>query len=425
MMRFSNLFVTTQKQIAEEEVSTNAKLLLKWWYIDRMIAWVYTFLPFGNIVLTKIANIVREEMNNIWGNEVFMPTLASKKNWVATNRYYEMDNLFITHTVNWHELIINPSHEEVITPLVEKFVSSYKDLPCSVYQIQNKFRNEKRAKSWLLRWREFLMKDLYSFHSNEEDLDQYFDKVVWAYHRIFERLWVGDITFEVNAPGGDFSDKPSVEFQTLTEAWEDNIWFIKWTKEAFNEELFEEYSQRFEVKEEDNEIVEVYDNETQTYLEKAKAAESANIFKLYDKFSKDFGFYYADHNWEKQPVLMWCYWIWITRVMWVLVEVFHDDKGIKWPEHLAPYKYCIIPIGDNGASKAEEIYNKLKENKEEVIIDDRNYSPGYKFNDADLIGFPYKVVVSDKTLSEWEDKVELIKRSTGESKIISWNELVG
>lgn len=422
-MRLSNYFVKTSKQSSEEEKSINAQLLTRWWFVRRNIAWVYTYLPFWLRVLRKIENIVREEMNKIWWNEVFMPVLSSKANWEATWRWDEIDVLYKLEWAWWHMFALNSTHEEIITPIAEEFIKSYKDLPRYIYQIQTKFRNEKRAKSWLLRWREFSMKDLYSFHENEKDLDEYFELVSKAYRKIFDRVWLGKLTYEVEAPWWDFSDKPSIEFQTLTNAWEDNIWIDTKTNYAINEELAECMTDIFDIVKEWENISSIYSKKIWRELEKRKAAEVWNIFKLYDRFSKAFNLFYQDKTNSQELVQMWCYWIWTSRLMWVVVEVFNDEKWIIWPENIAPYKYDIIPIWETWYKKAEEIYNYFEKCWIEAVLDDRKESPWYRLKDADLVGFPYKIVVSDKTLSSWENIVEVINRQTGSTELIDYTKI--
>ncbi len=422
-MRLSNTFVKSLKQVWYEEISINAQLLIRWWFVDKVMAWVYTYLPMWNIVLKKIENIVREEMFSIGANEIYMPALAPKQTWDKTWRWDEIDVLFKLEWATWHDYALNSTHEEIVTPLLAKYISSHKDLPKSVFQIQNKFRNEKRAKSWLLRWREFMMKDLYSFHENESDLDTYFDKVISAYRNVYNRLWLWDLTYEVEAPGWDFSDKPSIEFQTLTQAWEDNIWIDEESNYAINEELAEKMSDKFELEKKWDEVLSIFSKTLWRKLTKQKAAEVWNIFKLYDRFSKSFDLTYTNKDNKKEYVQMWCYWIWISRLMAVLVEVFNDEKWIVWPETVAPYKYVIIPIWEKWIKKAEEIYDAMYKSWKEVLIDDREQSPWFKLKDADLIWYPYQIVVSDKTLENWDNVVELIKRKTWEKLLLDWSDI--
>ncbi len=421
-MRLSQLFVKTMKEAPAGEKSTNAILLQRAWFIDKLLAWVYTYLPFGLRTLRKIENIIRQWMNEIWGQEIYMPALTPASLWQQTWRWDEIDVLFKLQWMWWQDLALWSTHEEIITPLVKKYVKSYKDLPVYVYQIQTKFRNEKRAKSGILRWREFLMKDLYSFHTDVEDLDRYYDIVLNKYLEIFEKM--GLEAYVVDASWWDFSDKPSHEFQVLTDAGEDWIWYDQETKTAVNEEDVESLSDLYEVIKEGDDIKEVIKKDTGKRLVRSKASEVWNIFKLYDKFSKAFDFKFVDKDGTEKYVQMWCYGIGVSRLMWVIAEKYHDEKWLKWPKSVAPYLFVIIPIGDNGKQKAEEIYRFLQEKYgDEVVIDDRDERPGFKFKDADLIGYPYQIVVSDKTLEQGEDIVELTERMTGQKGFVSYKEI--
>jgi prolyl-tRNA synthetase len=287
---------------------------------------------------------------------------------------------------------------------MKSYISSYKDLPLSVYQFQTKFRNELRAKSGILRGREFLMKDLYSFHTNEEDLDKFYAEVEVAYKKIYERLGLGEDTFETFASGGIFS-KYSHEFQTFLPVGEDDVYYnadksVVLNKEVLNPETLNDLG----VKEEE--------------LQQTTAAEVGNIFKLKFKYSEPLGLKYSDEQNSQQVVYMGCYGIGVSRVMGVIVEKYADDKGLVWPESVAPFKYHLIGIGENGMKKAEEFY---KRHSGEVLFDDRDLRPGEKFADAELMGMPYRIVISDKTLAE--DSAEVTDRRTGESKLVKISEL--
>lgn len=408
-MRLSRSFVKTQKTISSEEKSINAQLLIRGWFINQLMAWVYTYLPMWWRVFKKIENIIREEMNAIWWEEIFMPSLQPKENWEKTWRWEWLDVLFrFTTYYTKREIALWSTHEEVVAPLLKNYILSYKDLPRYVYQIQNKFRDEVRAKSWILRAREFFMKDLYSFHSSQQDLDEYYEKAIVAYNNIFQRCGIKDVTYKTYASWWTFS-KYSHEFQTVTEAWEDLIYVCEKCHIAINKEIIEDQPNCPEC--------------WNTDLKQIKAVETWNIFKLGTKYSVPFELNFVDENNEKKPVIMWCYGIWLWRLLWTVVEVLHDEKGIVWPENLAPYKYVIIPIWDKGVEVGEKIYDYLTAKSQEVVIDDREASPGYKFKDADLIGYPYQIVVSDKTLENWENMVELIERKTGNIKLIRFDDL--
>ncbi len=400
----SKLFTKTRKEISKDEVSVNAQLLTRAGFIDKLMAGVYTFLPLGWRVMKKIENIIREEMNAIGGQEILMPALHPKENWETTGRWSTMDDIFKIKDSSEREYALGATHEEIITPLVQKFVQSYKDLPCSVYQIQDKFRMELRSKSGLLRGREFLMKDLYSFHLSEEDLNEYYERAKEAYWKVFNRAGIGDKTHLTFASGGSFS-KYSQEFQTISDAGEDIIYVCKKCGQAINREIFEE--------------VKVCPNCQGEDFEEEKAIEVGNIFKLMNKYSNPFKMEITDKDGNKKEVIMGTYGIGLSRLMGTVVEVNHDEKGIIWPEEVAPFKYHLISLGKN--EEAEEIYKKLTEKGEEVLFDDRELSAGEKFAEADLIGIPYRIVVSDKSLEA--GGVEVKKRSESEGKIVKAEEL--
>jgi len=408
-MKLSKTFVKTAKNISAEEKSINAQLLQRGGFVVPLMAGIYSYLPMWLRVLKKIEQIVREEMNAIDGEEMIMPALQPKSNWEKTWRWEHLDVLFkFTSFYTKTEYALWATHEEIISPLMKNFILSYKDLPRYAYQFQNKFRDEKRAKSWILRWREFVMKDLYSFHANQEDLDEYYAKAQQAYKNVYERVWIGNETYMTFASWGTFS-KYSHEFQTVTDAGEDIIYACEGCKVAVNKEIYDEQN--------------VCPECGNAKLVEKKAAEVGNIFKLSTKYSDPFELKYVDKNWEQNTVIMWCYGIGITRLMWVAVEVCHDDKWIVWPESIAPYKYIIIPIWDKGIQMWEQIYQSFLKQWIEVVMDDRDESAGFKFKDADLIGYPYQIVVSEKTLANGENMVEVTNRKTGEKTLKNWTEL--
>jgi len=407
-MKQSQLFSKTRKDAPKDEVSLNAQLLIKAGFIDKLSAGIYTFLPLGLRVMKKIENIIRDEMNKIDGQEVLMPALIPKDLWVQTNRWETFDALFKLTGGDEKEYGLGATHEEVISPLMKKFIFSYKELPTYIYQFQTKFRNELRAKSGLMRGREFLMKDLYSFHTSEEDLNDYYEKQKQAYFNIFSRCGLGDITHITYASGGAFS-KYSHEFQTITESGEDIIYICPKCKVAVNKEIIDEQSVCPECGEKE--------------LEKKKAVEVGNIFQLKTKFSDPFDFKYMDERGEKKPIIMGCYGIGLGRVMGTVAEIFNDKKGLIWPESVAPFKVHLLVLGDKEEVRgsADKLYCDLREKGIEVLYDDRGESAGEKFADSDLIGIPYRVVVSDKTLDE--NKFELKQRKSNESKLITSEEL--
>ena len=401
-MRQSKLFTKTQREAPKDEVSLNAQLLIRAGFVDKLMAGVYTYLPLGLRVLDKIKNIIREEINAVGGQEILMPALNPKENWVKTGRWDGLDVLFRLEGAGGKEYALGASHEEVVTPLVQRFANSYKDLPVAVYQIQDKFRNEPRAKSGLLRGREFSMKDLYSFHANEKDLDGYYEKVKAAYLKIYERCGLGPLTHVVFASGGTFS-KYSHEFQTITEYGEDTIFVCSKCGTGVNKEIIDEQKTCPEC-----------GNEK---LEEKKSIEVGNIFKLKTKYSAAFDYKYTDEKGEKQIVTMGCYGIGPSRVLGTIVEVHHDDGGIIWPESVAPFQIHLISLCKDAKDiqQADDIYEALTKSGKEVLYDDRaDATAGAKFADSDLIGIPTRIIVSPKTLAKMS--VEVKKRNETESK---------
>jgi prolyl-tRNA synthetase len=405
-MRQSELFTKTTKEIPTGETSFNAQVLIRGGFIDKAAAGIYSFLPLGHRVHEKIKNIIREEMNAIGGQEIFMPALTPKEVWETTNRWDNFDVLFKLIGVDKKEYALGATHEEIVTPLVKKHIFSYKDLPKFIYQIQTKFRNELRAKAGLLRGREFSMKDLYSFHASEEDLNTYYKIAQKAYFKIFERCGLLDLTYLTFASGGAFS-KYSHEFQTLAENGEDLIYICEDCNIAVNKEIIVEQN--------------TCPNCGNKKLKEEKAIEVGNIFKLGNRFSKDFGFGFMDENGEKKDVIMGCYGIGPSRLMGTIVEVHHDNKGIIWPEEIAPYKVHLVSFKKN--SEADIVYDQLKENNIEVLYDDReDIGAGEKFADADLIGCPIRIVVSEKTLAK--NCVEVKRRDSEKVELVKIGELV-
>jgi prolyl-tRNA synthetase len=413
-MRQSQLYIKTRKEAPKDEVAKNAILLTRAGYIHKEIAGVYTMLPLGLRVLNKIENIIRREMDFL-GNEITMTALAPREYWEKTGRVDTVDVLMKTAPANKvseekssHSYILGSTHEEMITPLVQEYTRSYKDLPLAFYQIQTKFRNEARAKSGILRGREFKMKDLYSFHRNEEDLKVYYDRVKDSYMRIFKEVGLGDDTFVTLASGGDFTKDFSHEFQTICDAGEDHIYLDRKKKIAYNKEVVTE------------------DNAKKlgvdfAALEQVKACEVGNIFPLNTKFSKAFGYTYADEHGTQQDIYMGSYGIGPTRLMGVIVEKFSDEKGLIWPESVAPFSVHLLVLNKDKESdtykSATKLYETLTERHVEVLFDDRDTAPGEKFADSDLLGIPMRVVVSDKSLSS--GGVEIKERKTATSEIVT------
>ena len=394
-MRFSQSFVKTLREAPKDEVARSAAFLTRAGYIHKEMAGVYDYLPLGLKVLENIKQIIREELNRIGCEEILMSTLQNPEPWEKTGRFSddEVDVWFKTELSAGGELGLAPTHEEPITMMMKNYIASYKDLPCAIYQFQTKFRNEKRAKSGILRGREFLMKDLYSFHANEADLDEFYTKVETAYAEVFKRLGLGDDTYETFASGGFFA-KYSHEFQTFLPVGEDTVYYNPDKSVVLNEEVLEE---------ETLEDLKVKRDE----LESTTAAEVGNIFKLKVKYSEPLELKFADADNTAKTVYMGCYGIGVSRVMGVIAEKFADEKGLVWPESVAPYKYYLVGLGANGMAEAEKFYAGREE---KVLFDDRDVRAGEKFADAELIGLPYRVVISDKTLAE--DSAEVSDRRT-------------
>jgi prolyl-tRNA synthetase len=413
-MRQSQLFTKTRKEAPTDEVSKNAILLTRAGYIHKEMAGVYSYLPLGVRVLRKIEDIIRHHMDTV-GTEILMPSLSPEERWQVTGRLDSIDVLMKTipankasHERSANSYVLNPTHEDVITPIVRDVARSYRDLPVSVYQIQTKFRNEARAKSGILRGREFRMKDLYSFHKDQEDLMRFYEAMKTVYKNVFDDIGIGADTYLTVASGGDFTPNFSHEFQTLTEAGEDLIYVDKKNKIAYNKEVVNE----------DNAKKLGVDFDS---LEQIKACEVGNIFPLDTRFSAALDYTYTDENGEQKIIYMGSYGIGPSRLMGVVTEKFADEKGLVWPASIAPFSLHLVVLYKDKQSEAyktaESIYKKLTDEGVEVLFDDREASPGEKFADSDLLGIPMRVVVSDKSLEK--GGVELKERTREESQIVS------
>jgi len=380
----SKLFNKTLKKAPKDTRALSHILLTRAGFIDQVAAGLFTFLPLGFRVLKKIEDIIRQEMINIDGQEILMPVLTPKENWETTGRWKTFEELFKLKGQNKKEYALNPTHEEVISPLAKKFVLSYKDLPFYLFQIQTKFRNELRVKSGLLRTREFVMKDLYSFHKDEIDLDKYYERVARAYDKIFKRC--GIFAHKTLASGGTFS-KYSHEYQAITESGEDIIYVCKKCSLGINKEIKKEFKKCPEC--------------GSNNFKQEKSVEVGNIFKLGAKYSLPFELKFKDKKGKEKPVIMGCYGIGPPRVMGAVVENNSDKNGIIWPKEIAPFDIHLIQIGDNKKVKqaAERVYKNLQNKEIDVLYDDRaDKTAGEKFAEADLIGIPIRMVVSEKTL---------------------------
>ncbi len=402
-MRQSVLFTKTLKNISADSQSRNQQFLVRAGFVQQIMAGVYAFLPLGYRVIRKIETIVREEMNAVLGQEVFLPALHPKSNWVATGRWETFDAVFKLKSRQMDiEYALAPSHEEVMVPLAKQYIQSYKDLPFAAYQIQTKFRDELRAKSGLLRGREFIMKDLYSFHATSEDLAQYYEKVSNAYSKIFSRMGLKSLLTE--ASGGTFSKK-SHEFQVATSAGEDTIYYCNACSLGRNEEV---------VTEEDKHLCLVCGEKTEIL----NTSEVGNIFKLNTKFSDPFGLKYEDKEGASQMVYMGCYGIGISRLMGVIAEVFNDERGLMWPPAVAPYQVHLLSLNQENeevAKRAVSLYDMLVQQGVEVFFDDRDKRAGEKFAESDLLGIPLRAVVSEKS----GDKIEVKERKSMDARLLS------
>jgi len=406
IMRLSKTFIKTLREAPKDETAKNGALLTRAGYIHKEMAGVYDYLPLGLRVIDNIENIIRKELNKLGCEEISMSALQNPEPWEKTNRFsdQEVDIWFKTELSAGGVLGLAPTHEEPIISMVKKYVSSYKDLPFSVYQFQNKFRNELRAKSGILRGREFLMKDLYSFHASEEDLDKFYAGVEGAYERIFKQVGLGDCTYETFASGGIFS-KFSHEYQTLLPVGEDTIYYNADKSLVLNKEVFED------------EVLEEFGVDKADFVEDT-GAEVGNIFKLKFKYSEPLGLKFIDENNKQKIVYMGCYGIGVSRLMGVIAEKYADDKGLIWPEGVAPFKYYLVGIGEVGMAKAEKLYTGRED---EILFDDRDVRVGEKMADSELMGIPYRVVVSEKTLAK--GMAEVTERTTGKTSMVKLEKL--
>lgn len=410
-MKVSQLFTKTRKQAPADETAKNAQLLIRAGFVYKVMAGVYAYTPLGLRVLENIKQIVREEMNAVNGQELIMTNLQRKETWEATTRWSDdiVDVWFKTKLKDETEVGLAWSHEEAIMEMMQQYVESYKDLPTSVYQFQTKLRNELRAKSGIMRGREFVMKDMYSLHNSSEDLDEYYEKVKQAYLRVYDRLGLGEDTYVTFASGGAFT-KFSHEFQTICDAGEDILYLHREKKIAVNEEVL------------DDAVAELGIDKSE--LEKVKSAEVGNIFNFGTEKSEQMGIYVTGADGKEQPIYLASYGIGITRVMGVIVEKFADEHGIVWPDNVAPYKLYLVRIGqsDEVVAEADKLYQTLRDKGVEVLYDDRDARPGEKFADADLLGIPHRVVVSEKTMQA--GKLEYKARAEATSEAIEVDTLL-
>lgn len=409
-MKQSQIFTKTQKENPKDEKSINAILLQRAGFIYKEMAGVYSFLPMGLMVLNKISNIVREEIQAIGGQEVDMAILQPKVLWQKTDRWDKGIGKEVMYKVEDEkmEVGLGPTHEEMLTDIVKNHIESFEDLPFSAFQIQTKFRKEARAKSGLLRGREFLMKDLYSFHATTDDFKDFYEKSKQTYLKVFERCGLKAIITE--ASGGSFSKEFSHEFQVISQAGEDTIYYCDCGGFSQNEEVYDRKITKCPA--------------CGKELQKAKSIEAGNIFSLGTKYAEPLGAFFTDKNGVKAPIIMGCYGIGVSRLMGIIVEVSNDNKGIIWPKTVAPFACHLLPIlsGKEGQDKeilekADSIYNDLQKRGIGVLYDDRSKkSAGEKFADADLIGIPMRIVVSQKTIEK--GGIELKERNNEKTEIV-------
>lgn len=411
-MKRTELFAKTLREAPSDETSRNAQLLIRAGFVSKEMAGVYSWLPLGLRVVENIKNIIREEMNAIGGQELLMSTLQNPEIWKKTGRWDDavVDNWFKTKLKNGDELGLAFTHEEPIVNLASKYLKSYKDLtrPVAIYQFQNKLRNELRAKSGVMRGREFVMKDLYSFHATQADLDKYYEIVATAYARIFDHLGIGDRTFRTFASGGAFTEF-SHEFQTICDAGEDWLYLDRAKNIAVNEEVLDASIKKFGLKPEN--------------LEKVRSAEVGNIFNFGDEKGRSMHALFTDENGDQKPLFLASYGIGVTRLVGVIAELFADDKGLVWPDSVAPFRVYLVNIGAEADTieSTRKLYDKLKSQNITVLWDDRDARPGEKFADAELMGLPHRVVVSPKTIAV--DKIEYKVRRGDDAELLTSDEL--
>lgn len=410
-MRQTHLFTKTRKEAPSDEVSKNAQLLIRAGFVHKEMAGVYSYLPLGLKVLNKVENIIRDEMNKIGGQEIQMATLHPSDNWKKTGGWDNVDVLFKLQSRTEKEYALGQSEEEIVTPIAQEYAGSYKDLPVAIYQIGQKYRDELRAKSGIMRGREFGMKDMYSFHTTQEDFDRFYEIVKQAYFKIYDRC--GLVAKVTEASGGSFSDKLSYEFMVLTDAGEDDILYCESCTHCANTEV--------------SKIPPGGDCPkcSKGKLKEARAVEVGNVFDLGQKYPKSFEYTYKDQNGELKHPIVGCYGIGTTRLMGTVVEALSDDKGIVWPENIAPFRVHLLVLGEDEEVMKEAIslYETLKDNGVEVLFDDRlGVGPGEKFSDSDLLGIPNRVIVSARSIKE--GGVEMKKRTEDKGSVISREELL-
>lgn len=401
-MRQSGLFTKTRREAPADEVAKNAQLLVRAGYIHKEMAGVYSYLPLGLRTLNKIVGIIREEMGAIGGQELSMSALQDKELWSRTDRWDDekVDNWFKTSFKSGGETGLGITHEEPLTRIMTEHISSYRDLPVYAYQFQNKFRNELRAKSGIVRCKEFLMKDLYSFSRDDAEHKAFYERAREAYTKIFGRVGIGDRTYVTYASGGIFSEF-SEEFQTVSEAGEDTIYIDETKRVAVNKEICTD------------ETLAKLGLAREKLVEK-KAIEAGNIFNLGTRFSEPLGLFYKNEAGEQKPVVMGSYGLGPTRLMGIIVETLADESGLAWPESVAPFAVHLVSLGKAGdeiSKTADALYDDLVKAGVETLYDDRDLRAGEKFAESDLIGIPTRVVVGKDAVAT--GAFEVITRASG------------
>lgn len=413
-MRMSQLFTKTTKSAPADAETANAKFLQQAGFVHQEMAGVYSWLPLGLRVLRKVETIIRQEMDAIGGQEVLLTALQPKENWLTTKRWDDVDVLFKLNSQTGKEYALGPTAEDIVTPLVQSFTRSYKDLPLAVYQIQTKFRDELRAKSGVLRGREFLMKDMYSFHADRESFAEFYEKAKQAYLRVYERCGVSAKVTE--SSGGSFTKNPSHEFQIETAAGEDSLILCRACTFAQNTEIATKQA---------GEACPCCG----AILVSSKGIEVGNIFDLSSRFTDAFGFTVTGEDGEKKTVHMGCYGIGVSRLVGAIVEACHDERGMIWPKSVAPAQVQLVMLNakdaeaqDRVLEAAEELQEKLQKAGIEVLWDERSASVGEKLADADLIGLPLRILISEKSLKE--GSIEWKARTEAEAHLVKLEDVL-
>lgn len=404
-MKQSLLFVPTLKDAPKDAEVRSHKLMSRAGLVKQVAAGIYSYLPLGYRVIKKIEAIIREELDKIGCSELLMPALQPRDLWEESGRWDKYGpELMRLQDRKERDFCLGPTHEEIITQVVRDYLNSYKKLPLALYQIQTKFRDEMRPRFGLMRGREFIMKDAYSFHETEEELNEWYKAFTVAYTEIFNRCGLATriVSSDVGQIGGNEAD----EFMVMSEVGEDTITYCMSCSYAANQEHSGlESGDKCPV--------------CGGTIEEAKGIEVGNIFKLGTKYSESMNAKVINKDGEQVPVIMGCYGIGISRTLMASVEQHSTDEGIVWPEEIAPFQVHIIPINVKNEEQhalATEIYQDLLAQGVEVLLDDRQERAGSKFKDADLIGIPYRIIVGKDAK---DGNVEFVDRKQGKKDVIS------